>query len=66
MIMKATEIVNPVQILVMTLDQVLYSIMQWTWSSIYDEEKYIIVLMSGLHIEIALLMIDWRKVVGLS
>ena len=53
-IMKATKLVNPAQIPVLTLDQPLYTIakqIQWTWSSIYGEEKYV-VLMGGLHIEI--------------
>ena len=63
MIMKATEVVNPAQIPVLTLGQPLFTIakqIQWTWPSIYGEEKYV-VLMSGLHIEMALLNVlgDW-------
>ena len=53
-IMKATELVNPAQIPVLTLDQSLYTIakqMQWSWPSIYAEEKYV-VLMGGLHIDL--------------
>ena len=56
-IMKATELVNPAQIPVLTLDQPLYTIakqIQWSWPSMYGEEKYV-VLMGGLHIEMALL-----------
>ena len=64
-IMKATKLVNPAQIPVLTLDQPLYTIakqIKWTWSSIYGEEKYV-VLMGGLHIEIALLNVlgDWLE-----
>jgi len=64
-IMKATALVNPAQIPVLTLDQPLYTIakqIQWTWPSIYSEEKYV-VLMGGLHIEMAFLNVlgDWLK-----
>ena len=55
--MKATEHVNPGQFPVLTVDQPLYAIakeIQWSWPSTYGEEKYV-VLMGGLHIEIALL-----------
>ena len=56
-IMKATEHVNPGQIPVLTLYQPLYTIakeIQWSWPSMYGEEKYV-VLMGGLHREMALL-----------
>ena len=61
-IMKATKLVNPAQIPVLTLDQPLYTIAkqtQWTWSIIYGEEKYVI-LMGG---EITLLNVlgDWSE-----
>ena len=64
-IMKATELVNPAQIPVLTLDQPLYTIakqIQWSWPSIYGEEKYVF-LMGGLHIEMALLNVlgDWLE-----
>ena len=62
-IMKATEHVNPGQIPVLTVDQPLYAIakeIQWSWPSMYGEEKYV-VLMGGLHIEMSLLKVlgDW-------
>ena len=41
-IMKATELVNPAQIPVFTLDQSLYTVakqIQWSWPSIYAEEN---------------------------
>ncbi len=58
-IMKATEHVNPGQIPVLTVDQPLYAIskeIQWSWPSKNGEEKYV-VLMGGLHIEMALLKV---------
>ena len=53
-IMKATDLVNPAQIPLLTLYQSLYTIakqIQWSWPSIYAEEKYV-VLMGGLHIDL--------------
>ena len=47
----------------MTVDQPLYAIakqIQWTWPDLYGEDKFVI-MMGGLHIEIALLKTigDW-------
>ncbi len=56
-IIKATLHVNPGQVPVLTVDQPLYAIakeMQWSWPDQYGEGKYV-VLMGGLHIEMALL-----------
>ena len=61
LIKQATDLVNPGQVLVLTADQPLYTIakkIQWTWPSIYGEDKFV-VMMGGLHIEMALL-----KVIG--
>ena len=61
LIKKATELVNPGQVPVLTVDQPLYAIVkkiQWTWPSIYGEDKFV-VMMGGLHVEMALL-----KVIG--
>jgi hypothetical protein len=48
---------NPGQIPVMTCDQPLYALakqIQWDWPDIYGEAKFVI-LLGGLHIEIAAL-----------
>ena len=62
-IQQATEHVSPAQVPVITMDQPLYAIgkkIQWSWPLQYGEEKYV-VMMGGLHIEMALLsaMGDW-------
>ena len=54
---QATEHVSPAQVPVIAMDQPLYAIgekIQWSWSLQYGEEKYV-VMMGGLHIEMALL-----------
>ena len=61
LIKQATELVNPRQVPVLTLDQPLYAIakkIQWTWPGIYGEDKFV-VMMGRLHVEMALL-----KVIG--
>jgi len=66
-IMKATELVNPAQIPVLTLDQPLYTIakqMQWAWPSIYGEEKYV-VFMGKKWPYLMFLVIGWKKVIRL-
>ena len=53
---RATEHLNPGQISVIAMDQPLYTIIkciQWTWRDTYGEDKYV-VIMGGLHIEMAL------------
>ena len=60
---QATEHLNPVPVI--TVDQPLYAIakkIQWTWPRIYGEDKFV-VMMGGLHIEMALLK-SWREVDG--
>ncbi len=56
LLVKTTEHLNPGQVPVMTLDQPLFAIakkIQWTWPA-YGEDKFVL-LMGGLHIEMALL-----------
>ena len=58
-IMKAIQLVNPGQNSVLTLDQPLYAIakeIQWSWLSTYGKQNYV-VLMGGLHKEMALLKV---------
>ena len=62
-IQQITVRVNPGQIPVLTVDQPLYAIakkIQWTWPAEYGERRYVI-LMGGLHIEMAMLKLigDW-------
>ena len=62
-IKQITHQTNPGQIPVLTVDQPLYAIakrIQWKWPEQYGEQKYV-VLMGGLHIEIAMLKVigDW-------
>jgi hypothetical protein len=55
-IQQATEHVSHAQMPVITIDQPLYAIgekIQWSWPLQYGEEKYV-VMMGGLHIEMAL------------
>jgi len=64
-IKTATNHLNPGQIPVLTVDQPLYAIakkIQWTWTNMYGEDKYVL-LMGGLHIEMALLSVlgDWLE-----
>lgn len=67
-IKKVTLTVNPDQTPVMTVDQPLYAIakkIQWKWPALYGEKKFV-VLMGGLHIEMAVLKVlgDWLKKSG--
>jgi len=62
-ILQATEHISPAQVPVSNMDQPLYAIgekIQWSRPLQYGEEKYV-VMMGGLHIEMALLsaMGDW-------
>ena len=62
-IQKATQLVNPGQTPVIVMDQPLYAIgkkIQWSWPLHYGEERYVVML-GGLHIEMALLNVmgDW-------
>ena len=62
-IQQITVRVNPGQIPVLTVDQPLYAIaknIQWKWPDEYGERQYV-VLMGGLHIEMAMLKVigDW-------
>ena len=64
-IKTATNHLNPGQIPVVTVDQPLYAIaknIQWTSTNMYGEDKYVL-LMGGLHIEMALLSVlgDWLE-----
>ena len=61
MIKLSVNHLNPGQVPVIALDQPLYAVakeIQWNWSDIYGEEKFV-VMFGGLHIEMAFL-----KVVG--
>ena len=54
---------NPGQIPVLTVDQPLYAIakkIQWTWPEKYGETQYVL-MMGGLHIEMAMLSVigEW-------
>lgn len=60
---QAVQRVNPGQVPVVTVDQPLYSIakqIQWRWPITHGEDHFVIVL-GGLHIEMAALKIlgDW-------
>ena len=62
-IKQITVRVNPGQIPVFTVDQPLFAItkkIQWRWPDEYGERQYVI-LMGGLHIEMAMLKVigDW-------
>ena len=51
----ATQLLNPGQIPVLTMDQPLYAIgkqIQWNLPELYGEDKYVVML-GSLHIEIA-------------
>ncbi len=70
LIARATELVHPGQVPVMTVDQPLYAIakkVQWTWPNTYGEDKYVVML-GGLHIEMATLSMigDWLSGSGWS
>ena len=59
LIQKATQHVNPGQVPIITMDQPLFAIgkkIQWSWPLQYGETKYL-VLLGGLHIEMALLSV---------
>lgn len=56
LVKQTTEYLNPQQIPVFVVDQPLYDIakkMQWTFPDIFAEDKFV-VLLGGLHIEMAL------------
>ena len=56
-IKKTTDLINPGQAPVVTVDQSLFAIaknIQWKWPLVYEEEKFVI-LFGGLHIELAAL-----------
>ncbi|KAH3779874.1 hypothetical protein DPMN_157682 [Dreissena polymorpha] len=62
-IIQATQYKNPLQTPVLTVDQPPYAIakqMQWLWPEEYGERKYVII-MGGLHIEMAFLKVlgEW-------
>ena len=64
-IKHATQHVSKEQVPILTVDQPLYAIakkIQWSWSNVYGEDKYV-VLMGGLHIEMAMLKVigDWLE-----
>ena len=55
MVEAAVDHVNPGQVPIITMDQPLFALgkqLQWTMSDIYGEDRYI-VMMGGLHIEMA-------------
>ena len=57
-VQRAVHRLNPGQAPVSTLDQPLFTIakqIQWHWPDVHEEEKFVI-LLSGLHIEMAALM----------
>ena len=67
-IKRITQVVNPGQTSVLTVDQPLYAIakkIQWKWPAEYGEKKFV-VLMGGLHIEMAVLKVlgDWLQKSG--
>ncbi len=56
-IKRATEILNPGQVPIITVDQPLYAIakqIQWNWKASHGESQFI-VMFGGLHIEMAAL-----------
>ncbi|CAB4040300.1 Hypothetical predicted protein [Paramuricea clavata] len=56
-IKRATEILNPGQVPIITVDQPLYAIakqIQWNWKASHRESQFI-VMFGGLHIEMAAL-----------
>ena len=56
-IKRAVEHLNPGQVPVLTVDQPLFGIakiIQWNWPESYGEDKFVI-LLGGLHIEMATL-----------
>ena len=64
-IKRTTAHVNPGQTPVMTVDQPLFALakmIQWEWSDDYGVDKFV-VLMEGLHIEMAMLKVlgDWLE-----
>ena len=59
LIKQATDLINPGQVPVMTIDQPLYALakkIQWTWPDVYGEQKFV-VMMGGLHIEMSFLKV---------
>ena len=56
-VQRAVHLLNPGQVPVLTLDQPLFTIakqIQWNWPDVYGEEQFVI-LLGGLHIEMAAL-----------
>jgi len=54
---EAVKFLNPKQVPVVALDQPLFAIaklVQWNWPEVYGEDKFV-VLLGGLHIEMAFL-----------
>ena len=67
-IKSAIENLNPEQTPVITFDQPLYASVkriQWEWPEDYGEDKFVIML-GGLHIEMAALKMVKRKWLGAS
>ena len=65
-IAQITAHVNPGQIPVVTVNQPLYALdkkIQWAWPDKYCETKYVI-MMGGLHIEMAMLSVIWDWLSG--
>ena len=59
LITQATDLVNPGQVPVMTVEQPLYALakkIQWTWPDVYGEQMFA-VMMGGLHIEMSFLKV---------
>ena len=57
-VQRAVHRLNPGQVPVLTLDQPLFTIapqIQWHWPYVYGEDKFVILLLGGLHIEMAAL-----------
>lgn len=62
-IAQATELVHPGQVPILTVDQPLFVLakkIQWTWPETYGKDKFV-VMMGGLHIEMAFLKVlgEW-------
>ena len=62
-IQDAITLVNPGQIPVIAFDQPLFTIaktVQWKWPDTHGEGKFVVML-GGLHLEMALLEHTWRS-----
>lgn len=53
-IKRSVEHLNPGQVPVITVDEPLFAIAKWNWPESYGEHKFV-VLLGGLHIEMAAL-----------